>query len=390
MSAAEIAYIADNRVHLLYADGSTETIDSPFVADAHRRDASIARRIEWKTQGTGARFAGAAALWDDGAGRQAPSTVTSLSRGRRRGELLYAISVGPVSALLAYDVAAREEQRILHGTEGALLSLATSEEHYVIAMSRAQKNGARNIAVMRDDGEESSLVTDGDTFDDNPTWVPAGRDAKEGRFQLVYQSTGLARDASGYVAGLGPTEVMLLDAESGALKTLLADPGHDYFSPRMTRDGTLYAIRRPYGAKDSPGFGEVVKDGLLAPARLAYAGFRYLDFFTQRYTGKPLSTLGDTKARNVDARRLLERENIAAAEPGAPTPSFKAPSDWVLVKRAPGDGDRIITVGALAYDLALDGTLYVSDGEGIDRIDPDGDERTAARVPGATSLTVVL
>jgi hypothetical protein len=225
---------------------------------------------------------------------------------------------------------------------------------------------------MRDDGGESQLVTDGDAIDDAPSWVPVGPEVKEGRHQLVFASRGIGRDAAGMIAGFAPTEIQLLDAEQGDLKTLVQDPAFDYLEPRMMQDGHLYAMKRPYReGPEGPRAGAVLKDGILAPFRLAYAGFRYLDYFSQKYAGKPLTTSGDTRGRNVDARRLVERQNIAAAGRGADDDdeATKAPRDWLLVRCTPGATDTVIAHHVAAYDIGRNGVIHVTDGKSIERID---------------------
>ena len=373
-SAPVLAYLAEQQVHVARADGTTEPVTSKFVEDVRRREASIQRKTAWKTQGTGARFMGAAALWDDGQARRQPAFFTCVSTGRRRGEILYALTTGVVSGIFAYDVATGEETRLAHDADGTAVALATSDDHTVVAMTRRHKNGSCNIAVMRDEGGDSALVTDGDTIDGAPSWVPVGPEVKEGRHQLVYPCAGIGRDAAGHLAGFGPNEINLLDAEHGSLRTIVSDPKHDYLAPRMTRDGTLFAMRRPYRAGPAgPDPATMMKDGLLAPFRLMYAGFRYLDFFSMKYAGKPLTTSGNTKGRNVDARRLLERQNVAAAGDGeGDEESMRAPSDWVLVRRSPEGDEKVVASSVVAYDLALDGSILTTDGMAIHRTGADG------------------
>lgn len=389
MSGARFAYLADSGVHFVREDGSEDAVVSAFVEGVQQREASIERKTGWKTQGTGARFMGAAALWNAPDGRRSPASFTALTRGRKKGEILYGITTGPVSGLFAFDITTGEEQRLVHGTDGTPLAIATSDDHCVLAIARDQKTGARNLFVMRDEGGDSQQVTDGDTLDDAPSWVPVGPEVTEGRHQLVYQSTGLGRGADGLVIGFGPTEINLLDAERGALQTLLTDPRYDYLAPRMARDGTLFVLRRPYqGLPQGPDAGAYLKDGLLAPFRLAYAGFRYLDFFSMRYTGKPLANAGNAKARNVDARRILERQNIAAAGEQVQEEADvgRAPAEWVLVRRRPGGEEAVVATNVLAYDVDARGEVLLSDGVGVDRLAPTGEVSRILRSPRVTAL----
>jgi hypothetical protein len=393
MEGPVCAYLAQQQVHLLGPNGETTPIESTFVEDVRRREASMQRKTAWKTQGTGARFMGAAALWDEEPGaRRQPAFFSCVSAGRRRGEILYALTTGIVSGLFAYDVATKEERRLAHDADGTALGIATSDDHTVLALVRRNKNGSCNLAVMRDDGGDSALVTDGDTLDGAPSWVPVAPDVKEGRHQLVYHSAGVGRNAAGQFAGLGPHEIHVLDAERGALKTIVSSPQYDYLAPRMTRDGSLFAMRRPYSAEPpGPDAGTVLKDGLLAPFRLMYAGFRYLDFFSMKYSGKSLTTGRDLRRRNVDARRLLERQNVAAAGDAEPDEeAIRAPSEWVLVRRSPKGEEEIVAKSVAAYDLARDGSLLVTDGAALHRLAPGDRARTklaaAAQVMAIAAL----
>src|SRR5580700_9267499 len=98
MQAPVCAYLARNQVHLLGPDGVTVPVESQFVEDVRRREASMERKTAWKKRGSGARFMGAAALWDDEPGsRRPPAVFSCVSAGRRRGEILYAITTGSVS-----------------------------------------------------------------------------------------------------------------------------------------------------------------------------------------------------------------------------------------------------------------------------------------------------
>jgi hypothetical protein len=332
-------------------------------------------------------------MWDDTGARRDPAFFTCLARGRRQGELLYGLSTGTVGGVFAYDVATGQEDRIAHSAEGPLNALATSDDHGVVAFARRHKNGSCNLWVMRDDGGDAAMVTDGDTLDADPSWVPVDADAKEGRHQLVYVSAGIGRGATGHIAGLAPSEVLLLDAERGQLKSIAADPRHDYLAPRMARDGTLYAMRRPYrGATPTPSTLATLKDGALFPFRLLYAGFRYLDFFSMRYSGRPLARSGDTKGRRIDARELLERGNVARGddedegEGGEET--WHAPAEWVLVARRPGGAESEVAKSIATYDVTRDGSLIVTDGASIERLDPASGKRE--RLARAKLVTAVV
>ena len=266
--------------------------------------------------------------------------------------------------------------------------LTSASQMWMTPTARDHKDGSRNIAVMREEGGDTALVTDGDTIDDAPAWVPVGPEVTEGRHQLVYQSTGIGRDAAGMMAGFAPTEINLLDAERGDLKTILESPDFDYLGPRMERDGALLVMRRPHHkGPQSPDAAATLKDGALMPFRLLYAGFRYLDFFSMRYTGKPLSTAGNTKARRIDARKLIERQNIGSDDGEQEDEELgRAPSDWVLLRRRPDGQEQVLSERVVSYDVTPSGEIFVSDGRVVERITADGARSRVAKTPRVMAL----
>jgi len=115
-----------------------------------------------------------------------------------------------------------------------------------------------------------------------------------------------------------------------------------------------------------------VKDFFLFPFRLLYALFQFLNFFSMSFTGKKLSTAGDTKARELDMRQMMIYGNIIRAqqENGDDAPDL-VPGSWQLARRQDGR-EEILARGVLAYDIAADGTIAYSNGSAIFVISPDG------------------
>src|SRR5262249_21667691 len=144
-----------------------------------------------------------------------------------------------------------------------------------------------------------------------PSWVAGGADA------LVYQSAGIGRARNGAPGGLGPFVVHRLDLARGEVATPLESPGHDFLGPREAADGTLYAIRRPYSAAVKLSPLRMVLDFLLFPFRLVYAVFQYLNFFSTKYTGSPLTTAGGPKREGADIRKMMIWGNLIDAREAA-------------------------------------------------------------------------
>src|SRR5262249_21443616 len=156
-----------------------------------------------------------------------------------------------------------------------------------------------HIAVMRADGSALTEVTEGDSVDLAPSWVPAAPR------RLVYQAAGVARDRSGRLLGLGPSAIHELDLERGEVRTLAESPAHDLFAPRVGDDGELYSLRRPWTARPRLGRLRILLDLLLLPFRLLVALFHWLDFFTVRYSGRPLVSRQGAQQRQLDIRQWL-------------------------------------------------------------------------------------
>src|SRR5581483_1031577 len=151
---------------------------------------------------------------------------------------------------------------------------------------------------MNGDGSDMREISEGDSVDLAPRWVPGASR------RLVFQTAGLGRDAAGRFSGYGPFAVQQLDLDSGDLTTLAEDPDSDLLGPQKTASGDLYYIRRPFAGKPkafSPI--NVVKDTLLFPFRMSYAIFQFFNFFSMRYTGKPLSTSRGAVSRTPDLKQ---------------------------------------------------------------------------------------
>jgi len=85
-------------------------------------------------------------------------------------------------------------------------------------------------------------VTGGDTVDSAPAWIPG--EPK----QLLFQSSGLARNEQGYVVAQGHASIQLLDMETGTISPVLDGLRFDYLKPRVCPAGNLMFIRRPFEA----------------------------------------------------------------------------------------------------------------------------------------------
>ncbi len=367
-SEPSLAYLAQGKLHLC---GSTpETIDSAFGRSLRDRAAEIHNRHAWKTQGRGARFM-SGAMWgvQPGDPAQFRIAITSLARGRTPGELLYSLETDSISGVFAVD-AQGVEQRLFHTADFRVRHVALHPDGTSIAASIVHTDFTANIAVLQVEGPDFFEASEGDSLDLAPRWVPG-----QGR-RLVFQSAGVGRDAGGRVSGLGPFGVQQLDLDSGEMECLAEEPDHDLLAPQKDSNGALYYIRRPYsGRPRSVNPLLALLDAVLFPVRLVHAIFQYFNFFSMRYTGKPLATSQGAAQREADLKQMMIWGNLIDAERAAredrlgdPEAPSLVPSSWQLVRRTADGSTDVLAKSVLSFDLSADGSVVYSNGSAIQRI----------------------
>jgi hypothetical protein len=363
-----LAFLSKHKLHVR-RNGVTRAVESEFERTVRERTASIERRNAWKTQGRGAMFMGAFGAAQAGVRNETPVLMTGLTAGPE-GALLYCLETDAVSGLFLLD-AAGTETRLFHTAEFGIRHAALHPDGTMLAATAFHKDTMRsNIAVLPLHGTDFSEVTEGDSFDQVPRWVPgAGR-------RIVFQSAGVGRDAAGRFAGLGPCTIQQLDLDSGEVEEAASEAGHDLLQPRQTSDGTLYYIRKPYESGiPKATLLSSFKDATLFPFRMARAVFQYFNIFSMMYTGKPLVTNKGAVQRRVDPRQLFIYGNLANAQMiQAPEDDAQGlvPSSWELVRRRPDGQTETIAKSVLTFDLAGEGSVVCSDGAMIVLIGPDG------------------
>ena len=285
MASPRIAYLAQGKLHVC-DDGAVSTVESAFGRSLRERAVAIHQRHAWKTQGRGSQFM-SGMLWPGQAHDPAefPIMISSVARGRSPGELLYSLETDTVSGIFAVD-AGGVEQRIFHTNDFRVRQIALSPDGATVAASIVHKNFTANIAVLQIEGSDFFEASEGDSIDSAPHWVPGSR-------RIVFQSAGIGRDRTGRVSGIGPFTVQELDLDSGEMTCLAEEAGYDLLGPQKNADGALCYIRRPYGPEKrnlSPL--KALLDTVLFPFRMLHAVFQFFNFFSMRYTGKPLSIPG--------------------------------------------------------------------------------------------------
>ena len=376
----EFAFVAGGRLHVSLAGTPPRALDSTFADTVRDRAHQIHKRHSWKGEGSQGGF-GALAWGRQPTGPPAVSSrVTGVTRGAGAGDILYALEIDRLTAVCVADPRSGSERRLLHGSRTRIRDLCARPGRDEIACAVVHDDGTASIALMSADASDVREVTEGESLDLHPSW------AADGTARIAYQSAGLGRDAAGRAAGFGRFEVHVLDLDRGSLDTLAADPAADLERPRLGPDGALYYLSRPRSAPAGSVL-RMAKDLLLLPARLLYALFQYLNFFSARYTGKPLTTAGGPKAKQGDLRRMLEWANIVDAQAaGGEDDTGGVPRSHRLV-RSRGGVTETVASGVACFDLAGDGSLVYATGSAIFRVAAGG---RPARLCDAEAVDAVL
>jgi len=315
---------------------------------------------------------------DDHDQAELPVVINSVSRGIRDGEILYSLASGEIGGVFSIETSGENERRLLHTADFRINELNASASEDKIAFVIRTKEGS-HIAVMRGDGGGLSDVTQGDSVDASPEWVPGAA------HELVYQSAGIARNGAGMAVGASASQIMKVHIESGTTEVLLGDEQHDYLDPKFDAAGNLYCVRKPHESL-TPSFNpfRLIWDLALMPVRLLFALFQFMNFFTMRYTGKTLLSSGDMRQRHIDPRQMLIMENLLQARGArslfAPQRrDWKVSRSWTLVKKPADSAMESIATGVLTFDLCGDGSILYSNGNRIFARTPDGETEEVLR-----------
>lgn len=370
-----VAYLASGKLYVKREGRAEELIESAFgqqmVEDAIRER----QKNEWKTRSQTGRIMAGGGLMGGGPGEAETRVIliSGVSRGRRPGELLYALDTAQSGGIFTYDLAEKREHRLYHHPHFHARHLARQPDGPYLAFSMNQEDGTSVLAVMNLDTNELHTATEGDSLDEAPAWLPGGK-------RLVFQSAGLARNQQGVLAGIGPYAVQELELDGDDLETRLEDPSRDYLLPRVAADGSLYYLRRPYqGLPRASGWG-ILRDLVMLPVALVMALFGFLNFFSLMFSGKPLMTAGGPRRDGPEPRHMLLWGKMIDAEKAERRarkgePPALVPDDWELVRRAADGSETVLCGGVVSYDLCDDGSVVYTNGSAVYHRDPNGQRR---------------
>lgn len=365
MSTPTLAALAEGKLYLRAPEGELQRHESDFAQDILDRHLRMQQKDAWKGGG-GDDFGSMiprSSLWGGTAGDEAvPIAVSGVSVGEKDDSISYLLETEAVGGLLEYELSEKHERRLFHRENFRASHLDRHADHQRLVCSLGAPGGGSNLAVLDADGSNIQEATEGDSFDDAPTWV------RGEEFEITFQSAGLARNRQGYVTGLGPFGIEKLNLKTGQMETLREHAETDFLQPHLDGDGMLHYIRRPYlPSGPKPPWTKTLADVLLLPVRLFRAFMHFLDAFSRLFSKKPLMTANDgPKQKGPDTNRLWVHGRLLEMEKGdASDKQGLAPSDWQLVRCSPQGEETILAKNVLAYDLAEDGTITSTDGRKI-------------------------
>lgn len=388
----KFAYLSQGK--LFFKDGDREVcqIESEFGNDIIKRSLEIHQRNEWKTKGKNTYFSGGI-LWNvnDSDPRSVRIHVSGVTRSSKKEKLFFILQSNNIGGLFLYDLSKNNETRLFHKENFRARDLNLHPALKLMACSQYFQNGTANIIIMNEDGRDLQTITEGDSFDEAPSWIP-GKER-----QIVFQSAGIARNEQGYAIGIGPFTIQKLDLKNGSLITLKEDQAYDFLLPRINVSGELFFIRRPYKMLGQSQYSLIkfIEDFFMFPFRLLRAIFHFLNFFSLTFSRKPLTTAGGPKMKGLDQKDLILRGRIIEAqkayreyEKDQDAPSLVA-SSWELVRRSGSGEEKVIARGVVAYDFVPDGGIIYTNGRCVYRLDEEGPSKPILKTNLIEDLAII-
>lgn len=363
LTTMNYAYISGGRLYVSRNGAQPVEIESAFAAQVVARHQQAMERRQWKAGSGDSMMTRGYDLWGNGS-RGGSGDDSLLVRmlsvtGSPRPELIYySLATDAVGGLFCQNLDTGEERRVFHKERYHLDDLAHHPTRNEILAVKRDADGS-SIVITACERFDVHTVTEGDSLDLSPSWIPGEEDS------FVYQSAGVGRNQSGNAIGLGPCSIIRVDMKSGRSTVLLEDEQYDYLCPRMDKEGNLYCIRRKY---DRGGraltVGETIKEFVLVPVRLVKALFGFLNMMSQIFGKESLLKTGVGGKKEIDRQEvflkgrlidLKKREN-AKEEHGI------APSDWTLIKVDPSGAVSEVCGNVCDFDWNPQSGLILTNG----------------------------
>ncbi len=358
-AGVNVAFISNGNLFYKTDAGDVEQLHSPYVQEMSDRMEKSRERHAWK-EGTSFGVSAGARMRTFDQGEARIMATTAQFEGSK---LFYFLKDEGMGGLFAYDFASQIEQRLLHKQSLNLCDLHLDLRSDKLLGASIVKGGMAHIVMMDREGNGLRELTGGDTFDSAPVW--ASLDNRE----ILYQSTGLARNEQGHILAHGNSTIQQLNLGSGNILPVLEDARFDFLQPRVCAKGDLHFIRRPYEAPKYAA-SSFLMDTLMFPFRLLRAVFHYLNFFSLMYTRKPLTSASGPamqadikdlilKGKRIDAEKALRSEGAVDGVPSL------VPRSWQLMRRTRLGQEDVLATNVLSYCITERGDILYSNGRGV-------------------------
>lgn len=360
-----LIYLSEGRLFRHEPGRAPTEIESPFAREHVERAEERKTRHAWKNaEAEGNGPFNARTVW----GRQADvqgslrPAFRFVTRGTRPGEILYVLGMTNSAGVFRQNLDTGEETRLFHRQDFLACGLCCDPRTGRIIVSVRGPDGLAKLQLIDEDERRRDTITTGEGHDSLPACDP--RSVRV----VCFQSAGAGRDENGDLVELGPTAIHTLNYENGAMTTLLEDAQVDHLSPRLTTDGTLYTIRRPYRAEQRLSAWEQFKAVVVMPAKLIRAAFGFLDLFTKLFARESLRPAGGPDVRPAKPRfatffdHPVDLKRVLATGSRGKESVKLVPATWELVRRAPTGHEEVVATHIVAYDLGPAGELVYTDG----------------------------
>jgi hypothetical protein len=379
MNQQSIAYLSDGKLFISKSGGPFQMVNSAFVDQTKNRLLEIQQKREWKTKGEGARFMGVQPALGGLDPVSMQARFTGMTHMPASEEIRYSLVTETVGGLFDYNPAENSERRLMHKEYFNIKDISFSRDSGKTVCALSHPGGTSNIGLISESCTDVMQLTEGDSFDEAPRWIPGSKN------EIVFHSAGVARDSSGYFAGTGHFSILKLNLSTGSIDTIVEDPLYDYLAPQYTSHGELFCIRRKYEQvwNKRPSMIAILKDIVLFPYKLIKAILSFLNTFSQVFSREPLITAGGTGKKGPDPKMVylhgrminiekeMKRANKNDVERGY------VPSDWELV-RINASGTECCARGVASFDVCDDDLVYTN-GSSIYRLSRDGSKQRMAK-----------
>ncbi|MDP4089864.1 MAG: hypothetical protein Q8930_11415 [Bacillota bacterium] len=373
----KIFFASGSKIGLFYGD-KLSYMESNYLKSYKKNLKEIADRKAWKSGGTGAAFRGDLTEFglkniENKDEHAKVNGITPLQDGAR---VIYSIEFDGYSGIFIKSHSGDEsEQHVLHGNKETFYNLDYNAASNELVVSMSDSSMEKHLAVMDVKNGHYHMLTEGDSIDENPVW------SKSNPQHIYYDSKGIGRGESGQLLGYSAKEIYRLDLESSEIEEVVSIKNFDCFLPKEDGRENLYFIKKPYymsEKKPAAGF----KDFVLIPVKLLKAVFRFLEFFTMRYTGETFKTRGNNPAKGKqDPKLMFIYENLVNAEKnmeenrvsGEKYPGI-APRTWELVRLDSSGKSVTVKKGVIDFDITSEGEIIYSNGRYIMKLSKDGKE----------------